>query len=81
VGQRVTVTGQPQVLGKWNPNDGLVLHTSPAEFPVWRGGVALDRSTLTNPNALEYKYVIIDENPTSTFRYWEALPGNRNIDL
>ena len=42
-GQLVKVTGNGKELGDWNPQNAFTLHTSKEEYPIWRGGIFIDR--------------------------------------
>jgi len=70
------VVGNCTALGTWNPRNGHVLHTSPAEFPMWRSLAPLvlkDSGTL-----IEYKYIICDTD--AGYVQWET-GANRVINL
>jgi hypothetical protein len=64
----------------WNPMKGVLLKTSPSEFPIWSGEVKIEQKPNDVPS-LEYKYVLTEANEHSTLRSWEPLAGNRLLDL
>lgn len=69
LGEQVVAVGNCTSLGMWEPRNGLVLHTSAALFPLWRGEAAVPSG-----DAVEYKYVIV--GPEGETR-WEDDIDNR----
>jgi hypothetical protein len=55
LGEVVKVTGNCPQLGNWNAQNSLTLHTTEADYPIWKAGILID-SGLTE---LEYKYIIV----------------------
>jgi len=78
LGEIVKVAGSCADLGNWNPGGGLVLTTSPSEFPHWKGHVLVDPAG-QQQNLLEYKYLISSQDEQS--RRWEPIPNNRAVSL
>lgn len=74
VGWHVRVVGNSHVLGAWDPKRGLLLSTSPAQYPAWKSGVVL----LDEEPAVDYKYVICDGAGEAV--EWEPTP-NRGLHL
>jgi hypothetical protein len=69
LGERVVAVGNCNVLGMWEPRNGLVLDTNNSIFPRWQGEAAV-----SSGDAIEYKYVIIRED--GEYR-WENDIENR----
>lgn len=72
-GQALALLGQPDALGKWNPEKALVFNDS--KFPVW----TLDVPLAGMPEACEYKLLVIDK-ATREIAAWEAR-DNRHLIL
>ncbi len=72
-GQVLALLGEPEVLGKWNPEKALIFND--ARFPLW----TLDVPLAGMPEACEYKLLILDKE-TRRIEAWEAR-DNRNLLL
>jgi len=75
-GLHVRVVGSCGAFGAWNPRQGHVLITSPAEFPMWRSQEPLVLEDC--PAMIEYKYIIC--NGDASYVLWES-GENRHINL
>lgn len=64
LGEAVRVTGSCVELGNWDPCRGMLLQTTPSDFPIWIGNAQIDPAKLTRQNMIEYKYVIVNAPPT-----------------
>eukprot|EP00928_Gymnodinium_smaydae_P100458 TRINITY_DN9860_c0_g1_i2.p1 TRINITY_DN9860_c0_g1~~TRINITY_DN9860_c0_g1_i2.p1 ORF type:complete len:599 (-),score=111.32 TRINITY_DN9860_c0_g1_i2:66-1862(-) len=82
MGQHVRVVGSCAKLGNWSPSEGLLLHTSALEFPIWHsaesvGGVVLNNTSdplnLPKDEVIEYKYVICGKDGKKP--KWEERPN------
>eukprot|EP00746_Dinoflagellata_sp_MGD_P016416 gnl/MRDRNA2_/MRDRNA2_137034_c0_seq1.p1 gnl/MRDRNA2_/MRDRNA2_137034_c0~~gnl/MRDRNA2_/MRDRNA2_137034_c0_seq1.p1 ORF type:complete len:695 (+),score=100.56 gnl/MRDRNA2_/MRDRNA2_137034_c0_seq1:87-2171(+) len=54
VGTHVRVVGSCKALGAWCPARGVLLHTNPEDFPIWRSDV----QELEIEEDVHYKYVV-----------------------
>ena len=89
LGEIVKVTGSGPELGNWNPANALTMYTSDNEFPIWRAGIIIDRSMQPDPENIEYKYIILQNQnfndkefiPKKVSAYWEHCAGNRTMSL
>ena len=72
-GLSIAVVGGCDALGNWDTTNALVL--SDAEFPLWKGAVALRG----NEGVVEYKYVLYNAK-TKTAVSWE-YGDNRTLNL
>ena len=86
MGEVVKVTGAGPELGAWNPANALTLYTTKEEFPVWRGGIFVDRDRQPDSQNLEYKYIILPHHQEKReFKpenaLWENFEGNRTVSL
>lgn len=59
MGYHVRLVGSVPALGNWQPEKGLVLHTSAAEFPLWR---LQEPIHISSDDIVEYKYVICNHD-------------------
>ncbi|CAJ1342455.1 unnamed protein product, partial [Effrenium voratum] len=59
VGLHVRVVGSVPALGEWDPHKGIALHTSAADFPLWKQTQPMP---LEEGSVVEYKYVICDNS-------------------
>jgi len=75
LGLHVRVVGGCRALGYWNPVNGMPLHTSASEFPLWRSSAAIH---LEGDASIEYKYVICSSSGGEV--QWETRP-NRSLHL
>ena len=77
LGEVVKVTGSCPELGDWDPGLGLVLSTSPSDFPNWKGLALID--AVGQRKVLEYKYLIASEADKA--KRWEPIANNRAVAL
>ena len=60
--------------GVGRETEGLALHTSRREYPIWRS----DPIEVPDPAALRYSYKV---HSGGTFRHWEGVVGGRSLQL
>lgn len=75
MGYHVRLVGSVPALGNWQPEKGLVLHTSAAEFPLWSIQKPIH---ISSDDIVEYKYVICNHDG-QPFE-WEGR-SNRTLQL
>ena len=72
--QRLILTGNAEVLGKWNVSKGIYAREYPRGSGHWTASVCMDRGT-----QLKYKWVVLDQ--TNMKVHWESLRKNRKATI